>query len=130
MTAMEFSPAVQRGLALWHEELAVGPYKLVDPSHPPETPISPGCRVRMFLRDFYAEPAHGDRFVWGVVAGISYGQAADETRNHWRYTVIWAQETWTFADPEGGDLTCSFSSERAPISCPHFWRHDLISVWA
>ena len=128
------SPRVREHLELWAEERKMVPVPCnLEGPLPPETPITPGCTVRMPLGRFYLDP---DDHEWngvedgpvGVVAAINYGRAQDEEVNHWRYHVVWAQEDWRFAAADGDERDMTFSSARGSLGWPHLWLHDQLEV--
>jgi len=99
---------------------------------PPEIPIEPVTVVAMTMERFRESddpnPWRGSGVcVVGVVGGVNYGQAESESRNHWRYHVVWESESWSLERPDGEIVTMSFSSERSSLGWPHLWRHDLLT---
>lgn len=116
-------------------ETVATPYKPLNEALPPEFPIEPGAAVAMTMVRYIescSEPVEPNPWkgsgmsVMGVVAGINYGQADGEFRNHWRYRVVWQHETWDLRRPDGKTQTIQFTSEPGMPGWPHPWRHDLL----
>lgn len=142
MDRPDLTPRVRDHLDLWAEErrMVPAPYN-PEGDLPAETPITPGCTVRLVLSRFYLDPEDHE---WdgiedgpvGVVTAINYGRAGEtdptsyrfEDRNHWRYHVIWAQEDWDFVAADGDSRSMFFTSARGSLGWLHPWRHDQLDM--
>lgn len=127
----DLTSRVREYLELWKEErfLAPAPCAL-EGDLPEETPITPGCTVRLSLARYHPDDGWpNDIGPVGVLAAVNYGRAADETRNHWYYYVVWEQEGWEFERPGDDESTkMTFSSERGSLGWPYLWQHSYLDV--